>query len=53
MMVVPAVGQDRGHEPEADEQHAEGLTHTTSQEEKGQREKIPQDNSANWRDELI
>jgi hypothetical protein len=33
-MVVPAVGQDRGHEPDADEQHAEGLTHTTSQEEK-------------------
>jgi hypothetical protein len=31
-MLVPAVGQDRGHEPEAHEENAEGLTHTTSQE---------------------
>jgi hypothetical protein len=34
VMLVSAVGQDRRHEPEAHEQKAEGLSHTTSQEEK-------------------
>jgi hypothetical protein len=32
VMVMPAVGQDRGHEPKAHKQKAEGLSHTTSQE---------------------
>jgi hypothetical protein len=32
VMVVPPVSQDWGYEPEAHEQKAEGLTHTTSQE---------------------